>query len=136
MKQVCICCGVEKTILDFEHQKNRPNPRKKCKECRYKERDHESEKKRHREYMRERRKNDPDTVRQNWERSVYGASKEELDAASCVICGSTRRLCIDHDHTTKKIRGILCTKCNAGLGMFDDNPARLDAAIRYLKGPK
>lgn len=86
--------------------------------------------------MRERRKNDPDTVRQNWERSVYGASKEELGAASCVICGSTRRLCIDHDHATKKIRGILCTKCNAGLGMFDDNAVRLESAIRYLKGSK
>jgi len=134
MKQVCTCCGIEKPILQFEHQKNRPTPRKKCKECRYKERDHESEKKRHREYMKARRKSHPDVVRQNWERSKYGASKEDLGASSCVICGSSRRLCIDHDHVTGKIRGVLCTKCNAGLGMFEDDADRMKQAINYLKG--
>jgi hypothetical protein len=133
VKQICVCCKVEKPLFEFEHQKNRPTPRKKCKECRYKERDHESEKKRHREYMRERRKTDPVAVRKNWERSVYGASKEELNAQSCKVCGSTRRLCIDHDHNTGKIRGVLCSKCNIGLGMFDDSVARLRAAIDYLK---
>lgn len=83
--------------------------------------------------MRERRKTDPVAVRENWERSVYGASKEELNAQSCKVCGSTRRLCIDHGHNTGKIRGILCSKCNIGLGMFDDSAARLQAAIDYLK---
>ena len=104
MKQTCISCGVTKPLFDFEHQKDRPNPRKKCKQCRYGERNHDSEKKRHREYMRNRRKNEPDVVRQNWERSVYGASKEELNAVACVICGSKHRLCIDHDHKTNQIR--------------------------------
>jgi hypothetical protein len=136
MKQICVCCKIEKPISDFEFQKNRPNPRKQCKVCRYKNRDREKEKKRHREYMKERRKTQPDVVRQNWERSVYGASKEDLNLQSCVICGSTRRLCIDHDHTTGNIRGILCTKCNAGIGMFDDNTTRLRLAIDYLNRSK
>jgi len=134
MKQVCTCCGVEKPILEFEHQKNRPSPRKKCKACRHGERDKEKEKLRHREYMKQRRVSNPDVVRQNWERSKYGASKEDIGLSSCVICGSSRRLCIDHDHVTDKIRGILCTKCNAGLGMFDDDADRMMAAINYLKG--
>ena len=136
MKQICVCCKIEKSIVDFEHQKNRPRPRKKCKDCRHKERNHESEKKRHREYMKARRKAEPDTVRQNWERSVYGASKEDIGATSCKICKSTHRLCIDHNHATGQIRGILCTKCNTAIGMFGEDIGRMNAAIEYLKGDK
>ena len=39
---------------------------------------------------------------------------------------------IDHNHETKKLRGILCSKCNMGIGMFKDNPIYLQAAIDYL----
>lgn len=40
---------------------------------------------------------------------------------------------LDHNHKTGKIRGVLCGKCNAGLGMFNDNIETLKDAIRYLE---
>ena len=40
---------------------------------------------------------------------------------------------VDHCHTTKEIRGILCHKCNLGLGHFEDNEERMLKAIEYLK---
>lgn len=42
-------------------------------------------------------------------------------------------LCIDHCHFTGKIRGLLCRKCNTGLGNFRDSPEYLKTAIKYLK---
>ena len=41
--------------------------------------------------------------------------------------------CVDHCHTTNKVRGLLCRTCNAGLGYFRDNTERLTNAIVYLE---
>jgi hypothetical protein len=51
----------------------------------------------------------------------------------CCICKQpNKKLCVDHNHDNKKIRGLLCRDCNSGLGMFKDNREYLLEAIKYL----
>jgi hypothetical protein len=53
----------------------------------------------------------------------------------CKICGKKhpkKALCVDHRHSTGWIRGLLCNKCNFGLGSFDDNPLRMLRAAGYI----
>lgn len=56
----------------------------------------------------------------------------------CAVCrtdepgGRGSNWHIDHDHTTGLVRGLLCTRCNSGLGFFDDNPNLLAEAERYI----
>lgn len=54
----------------------------------------------------------------------------------CKLCASKPKthLYVDHDHTTGKIRGLLCHSCNVALGLFKDNITTLSNAILYLKG--
>ena len=49
-----------------------------------------------------------------------------------VIKGRVISMSVDHCHQTGKVRGLLCTKCNRGIGLFCDNPKFLKSAIRYL----
>ena len=61
---------------------------------------------------------------------------EQIIKGVCTICGcsdKTRRLCVDHDHKTNKFRGLLCARCNRGIGMFRDNPILLEKASTYLR---
>ena len=73
----------------------------------------------------------------------YGITLKEYRAMHagqngvCKICGEPppkgTRLFVDHDHETKKVRGLLCVGCNAGLGGFKDNTIVMTEAIRYLQ---
>ena len=54
----------------------------------------------------------------------------------CAICGREqygRTLDVDHCHKTGRIRGILCHRCNMGLGYFQDNIELLEKAKKYIK---
>lgn len=44
---------------------------------------------------------------------------------SCAICGKhssefSRKLCVDHDHTTEKVRALLCVDCNRNVGVYEN----------------
>jgi hypothetical protein len=58
---------------------------------------------------------------------------------SCAICGDElvlggkRGACVDHCHATGRVRGILCAKCNLGVGHFRDDSARMIAAAGYIE---
>jgi hypothetical protein len=73
--------------------------------------------------------------------SRYKISIEELNGLytekNCAICQnefkSKRTTLIDHDHSTGKIRGLLCPKCNNLLGSCNDNIEVLKSAINYLE---
>jgi len=71
----------------------------------------------------------------------YGLSLAEYEALKsaakvCEICGgsfrSSKAKHLDHDHTTKKTRGVLCEKCNLGIGCLMDDPNTVASALRYL----
>ena len=56
---------------------------------------------------------------------------------SCKICLISeselkKSLCVDHDHPTGKVRGLLCSPCNMALGLFKDKPLSLVSAAKYL----
>ncbi len=52
----------------------------------------------------------------------------------CAICGQPqeRRLHVDHDHKTGRIRGLLCGSCNRAIGLLKESVASLASAIGYL----
>lgn len=68
-----------------------------------------------------------------------GCSEVELRKAiskftgSCPICSDPTELKIDHCHRTKKVRGVLCGKCNCALGYAKDDPNLLRRLATYLE---
>ncbi len=70
---------------------------------------------------------------------------ERRQDSKCAVCGTTdsgtyrglnntkSRFCIDHDHVTGKIRGLLCLNCNTGIGRLGDNLEGVEAAAAYLR---
>jgi len=57
----------------------------------------------------------------------------------CAICGTKEPgrkkgvFAVDHDHITGKVRALLCTNCNIGIGNLGDDPVRLRTAADYLE---
>ena len=78
--------------------------------------------------------------RYNWKSQGINITMQqysEMFAAQhgrCLICNRPEKweLRVDHDHITGKVRGLLCHKCNSGLGMFNDDLGLLQTAVHYL----
>jgi len=68
-------------------------------------------------------------------RTAYGLTMSEWELLSkngCYICGGYDRLCVDHSHKTGAIRGCLCHKCNAAIGLLGDNEEGVRRAYDYI----
>lgn len=103
-----------------------------------------------REYYRDYRRRTPrsDNTRAAHLRRTYGMTEAQYDAmlaeqgGACAVCGATKpsgpslhfgRWCIDHDHATGRVRGLLCNTCNLALGAVKDSPEMLDALAAYVR---
>jgi hypothetical protein len=100
-----------------------------------------------REWHRKSRAANPEYYLNQQMKKLYNVSydwyQEKLSKQNgvCAICkkpetteirGKLINMAVDHCHTTGKARGLLCTQCNRGLGLFQDNPTILQSAIEYL----
>lgn len=130
----CIDCKKEKEDWEFEtggisKTTGRTGTRRICPQCFYK-RQKVRKGDRHGEHIKYR----------------FGISEVDFETMlkaqenKCAICGSAdpnnnwaKHLVIDHCHKTNKIRGLLCAKCNRGLGYFDDSSEVLRKAVKYLE---
>ena len=88
------------------------------------------------------RQKSPEKVKKYTLMASYGMTAEEYyqlfdkQEGLCLIClapeKENRLLSVDHCHYTGKIRGLLCKKCNTGIGMLQDDPELLKRALAYL----
>ena len=130
---ICTKCGVEKPREEYYKRNNRKSGCwSECKTCfveRQMKRYHEN----------------PDLINDQRAASKYGTTLEHIqqlreDAQGiCSCCGREglhhhKRLVIDHDHATGKVRGLICSKCNTVLGLCGDNIGTLKNLIEYLEG--
>jgi hypothetical protein len=137
----CSRCHVEKEETEF-HRRRGTSLQPWCKPCQ-------------REYTRERnevtRREEYLAQKQAYVITRHGITVEqyqellERQEGLCACCGGLpepgTRLHIDHDHACcpgktscgRCVRGLLCVRCNKGLGQFRDDIARLEAAIEYLR---
>jgi hypothetical protein len=90
-------------------------------------------------------KNNPEKRLYVFLNNRYGLSQDDyynmLESQNhvCAICGNPggkKRLCVDHDHDTGKVRALLCDGCNVGIGRFKDNPDLVEKAAFYLRKHK
>jgi len=96
------------------------------------------------EWTKQWQKNNPDKMKAIRLKHYYGLSHEnwlkmwDNQEGRCAICGeffsNPSEAFVDHDHITGEIRGLLCKKCNFGLGNFNDNPEIMKKAIKYIRG--
>lgn len=140
VNKMCTVCKVAKPFEDFYHglkakkqqyATNKVYPHARCKDC-----DHARVRTYH-------KNNRAKVVKQqliSHRRREYGLTEEQYnDMISsqnnmCAICNKTshKTLHIDHDHETGKVRGLLCSNCNTGIGFFKDDISLLNNAIDYL----
>lgn len=116
----CIDCSYV-----FKNFSSKSNRRVRCTSCQRKHRN---------KYKREQRKNDHYKAMRDTRK--YRIKLEEVnnlrDIKSCQICGRESKLCIDHDHNSGHVRGVICYNCNKLMTALDVE-GWLDKALIYLK---
>lgn len=123
----CPKCGEQKPLSEFSKDKNRKlGVRVYCKSC------SKLNPKERKQYNK--------TYQL---KSLYGLTNEKYEIlkasqkSNCAICQENLDdgfgTHVDHCHKTNVVRGILCRKCNLGLGHFKDNADILKSAVKYLK---
>lgn len=107
----------------------------------------ENNKDKRKEYLERYKKENRDKFKLNVRKARlkfdYGITLDEYNSilssqnGRCAICKSlpsiNRRLCVDHNHSNKKVRGLLCDRCNKALGLLHDDISSLKSAINYLE---
>ena len=137
LSKKCCICKIYKPLIHKYFYKNKSTKSGFCSRC------IECSKK----YTRERYIKNKDKLnlqkREWYLRKKFGITNDEYwnifmeQEGKCAICGQyppTKRLVIDHDHKTEKIRKLICDKCNWTLGLINDNPFILIKMVKYLKG--
>lgn len=138
MKQ-CTKCKENKPLFEFnKHKRHKDGLRFRCKKCESEDAKAKKKENLEKDYLGTRLKERADNLKR-----MFGMSLEDYEQKAtaqnnvCAICGNTcksgKRLAVDHDHDTGKIRGLLCGNCNGGLGKFQDNPELLIKAAEYLR---
>jgi len=114
-----------------------------CTEC--KKETHSAWRLENAEYVKQTKQNTPKKVQKNWQlKSKYGITLEDYNQlfiqqnGCCKICERhqsqfKKALAVDHCHSTGKVRGLLCTSCNNGLGRFKDSAELLKIAANYIE---
>ena len=130
--RTCMTCGVEKNILEFYMRDKKTGRRHSaCKEC-------------DKARVKARHQANPERTRNNDLKRNYGITLQEHQEmyknqnGVCAICksegdGKWKKLCVDHDHKTGKVRQLLCRNCNMVLGQVGDNANLLEEMIKYLQ---
>ena len=141
----CSECNEEKALEDFVVSKDRKDGRtNQCLLCR------RAYEKRYRNSSNFKTITRQKIIRNAQLKKLYGISYLEYEnrynkqKGLCAICAKdilllgnqktqSKVACVDHNHFTQKIRGLLCKDCNIGLGMFKDNPILLHNGALYLQ---
>lgn len=115
----CITCGEQKPLSEFQKRKDvKCGYRNQCNTCRSK-------------YNSTRHRKIKYSITQNGFDSILKIQNNCCDICKNILVKG-QGTHIDHDHTTGKIRGILCNPCNRALGYFKDSTEILKSAILYL----
>lgn len=87
------------------------------------------------------RKDNPEKFRRQYRRQSWkklGMDPDEAQAVwdanvACEVCSSPEGLCVDHDHNTGRVRGVLCHACNLSAGKMGEDPDRLERLATYIR---
>jgi hypothetical protein len=130
MRQCCECKEIKLEQEFYKRKDSNTGLSYRCKKC------HDTANHKDRERNPNRYKNTQLMIKFNISLEYYNKMFEE-QLGCCAICGMHQSelknaLGVDHNHKTGKIRGLLCTKCNIAIGMFNENLILLDNAKTYL----